>query len=440
MEPVGSGFVHAGVASRTLRALRHRNFRLFFFGQLTSLIGSWMQSLAQGWLVWRLTHSTTMLGLVGFCQFAPVLALGLLGGVAADRFDRHKLVIVTQTALLTQSVVLAALTLLGVIQVWQILALALMLGTVNAFDMTARQAFLVQMVGREDLGNAIALNSSAFNGARILGPAIAGFVVQRWGEGTCFAVNSASFLAVLGSLLAMRLDKQPPPTVPQSTWAYLKEGFVYAWRTPQVRHILGLLVASSLLALPYSFLLPAVVGGLLGRDASSLGVLWAFAGVGALTAALAIAGKTHTRGLGRMAGFAAVGFGALLVTFGLSSSFVLSCALITGLGFCMMTQLASTNTLVQHLSPEALRGRVVSLYVITFIGVSPIGGLIQGRMAKAVGLREVLVIGGLLGACSGLAFLATIPWVHRRMAALNRDAGLEIEAPGPTHGPNKEGR
>ena len=379
-----------------------------------------MQSLAQGWLVWRLTHSTTMLGLVGFCQFAPVLVLGLLGGIAADRYDRHKLVIVTQSALLAQSVALAALTLLGLIQVWQILALALLLGTVNAFDMTARQAFLVRMVGREDLGNAIALNSSAFNGARIVGPALAGFVVERWGEGTCFAVNSVSFLAVLGSLLAMRLDRQPPPTIPESTWTYLKEGFAYAWGTPQVRHILGLLVAASLFALPYSFLLPAVVGGLLGRDASSLGVLWAFAGVGALTAALAIAGRMGTRGLGRLTGLSATGFGALLVAFGLSSSFALSCGLITGLGFCMMTQLACTNTLIQHLAPEALRGRVVSLYVITFIGVAPVGGLLQGRLANLLGLRQVLVAGGLLGTMAGLSFLATIPWVRRKMAALER--------------------
>ncbi len=404
-----------------LRALGHRNFRLFFFGQLTSLIGSWMQSLAQGWLVWRLTHSTTMLGLVGFCQFAPVLVLGLVGGIAADRYDRHRLVIITQSALLAQSVVLAALTLLGLIQVGQILALALLLGTVNAFDMTARQAFLVRMVGREDLGNAIALNSSAFNGARIVGPALAGLVVERWGEGTCFALNAVSFLAVLGSLLAMRLERQPPPTVPESTWGYLKEGFAYAWGTPQVRHILGLLVAASLFALPYSFLLPAVVGGLLGRDASSLGVLWAFAGVGALTAALAIAGRVGTRGLGRLTGAAATGFGLLLVAFGLSSNYALSCGLITGLGFCMMTQLACTNTLIQHLAPEALRGRVVSLYVITFIGVAPIGGLLQGRLAKLAGLRQVLVAGGVLGTLAGLSFLATIPWVRRRMAALHEE-------------------
>jgi MFS family permease len=433
MEPAGgSGYLHPGVAARTVRAMRHRNFRLFFFGQLTSLVGSWMQSVAQGWLVWRLTHSTTMLGLVGFCQFAPVLVLGLLGGVAADRFNRHRLVITTQSALLAQSVLLAALTLLGVIQVWQILVLALLLGTVNAFDMTGRQAFLVQMVGREDLGNAIALNSSAFNGARIVGPALAGFVVERWGEGTCFAINSVSFLAVLGSLLAMHLEKQAPPMIPESTLAYLKEGFVYAWRTPQVRHILGLLVASSLVALPYSFLLPAVVGGLLGRDATSLGILWSFAGVGALTAALFIAGRIGARGLGRLAGLAATGFGIFLMAFGLSSNFILSCALITGLGFCMMTQLASTNTLVQHLSPEALRGRVVSLYVIMFIGVAPVGGLLQGRLAKAIGLREMLVVGGLLGALSGIAFLASIPWVRRRMAELqdssDQDGGISVPA------------
>jgi MFS family permease len=417
MEHEDAGAEVLGIASRTLRALRHRNFRLFFFGQLVSLVGSWMQSLAQGWLVWRMTQSTAILGLVGFCQFAPVLVLGLVGGIAADRFDRHRLVIVTQTALFLQSVLLAALTILGVIQVWQILALAVLLGTVNAFDMTGRQAFLVHMVGREDLGNAIALNSSIFNGARIVGPALAGFVVQRWGEGTCFAINSVSFLAVIASLLAMRLDKQIPNKPEGNVWAYLGEGFAYTWKTPQIRHVLGLLVASSLFALPYSFLLPAVVGGLLNRDASDLGILWSFAGVGALTAALVIAARSGIRGLGRSAGLAAAAFGLLLVGFGLSTSFWLSCALIAGLGFCMMTQLASTNTLLQHLAPEPLRGRVVSLYVITFIGVSPLGGLIQGRLAKALGLREVLVLGGLISTCAAVLFLATIPWVRRKLSA-----------------------
>jgi MFS family permease len=416
MEHEDAGAEVHGIASRTLRALRHRNFRLFFFGQLVSLIGSWMQSLAQGWLVWRMTHSTTLLGLIGFCQFAPVLVLGLVGGIAADRFDRQRLVIVTQTALFAQSVLLAALTLLGVIQVWQILALATLLGTVNAFDMTGRQAFLVRMVGREDLGNAIALNSSIFNGARIVGPALAGFVVERWGEGTCFAINAVTFLAVLGSLFAMKLDKQVLSAPPGNVGAYLREGFAYAWTTPQIRHVLGLLVAMSLFALPYSFLLPAVVGGLLKRDASDLGILWAFAGVGALAAALFIAARSGVQGLGRLAGLSAAAFGLLLAAFGLSTSFWLSCGLIAGLGFCMMTQLASTNTLIQHLAPEVLRGRVVSLYVITFIGVSPLGGLIQGGLAKIVGLREVLVLGGILSTCAAALFLATVPWVRRKMA------------------------
>ena len=415
MEPASALHAFTGAAGRTVRALRHRNFRLFFFGQLVSLIGSWMQSLAQGWLIWRLTHSTTMLGLVGFFQFAPVLLLGLFGGVAADRFDRHKLVIVTQAALLAQSVILAILTLMNVITVWEIMALGALLGIVNAFDMPGRQAFLVRMVGREDVGNAIALNSSVFNGARVVGPALAGFVVERWGEGTCFAINAVSFLAVLASLFAMRLDKQEIHPPQGSTWAHLREGFVYAWRTPQVRHLLGLLFASSLFALPYSFLLPAVVGGLLKRDASSLGILWAFAGVGALAGALIIAGRIGTKGLGLQSGLAATGFGVTLVAFGLSSNFYLSCGLTAILGFCMMTQLASTNTLLQYLAPEALRGRVVSLYVITFIGVSPIGGLAQGSLAKAFGLREVLAGGGVLATITGLVFLATIPWVRRTM-------------------------
>lgn len=393
-----------GAAAQTLRALRHRNFRLFFFGQLTSLVGSWMQSLAQGWLIWRLTHSAWLLGLVGFFQMIPVLALGLLGGVVADRYDRHKVVIATQAAALVQSTVLAALTLAGLITVWEVLALAAVLGVINAFDMPARQAFLVQMVGREDLGNAISLNSSIFNGARIIGPAVAGLVVARWGEGACFAVNAVSFLAVLASLLAMRLEKRPIPPQTAKTWARLREGFRYAWETPHVRALLTLVTITSLFALPYSVFLPALAGGVLRRGASGLGILMTFAGVGALMGALTVAHREGIRGLGRLAGYMAMGFGASLAAFGASTSFALSCVLIAVMGFCMMCQMAAVNTLLQSLVPEELRGRLVSLYVITFVGMAPIGSLVMGRAAALTGVQEVLVIGGLVTLVAGGIF------------------------------------
>jgi MFS family permease len=407
-----------GAAGQTLRALKHRNFRLFFFGQLTSLTGSWMQSLAQGWLVWRLTHSAWLLGLVGFFQMAPVLFLGLLGGVAADRFDRHRIVIATQTAALIQSVILAALTLAGVITVWEILALAAVLGVVNAFDMPGRQAFLVQMVGREDLGNAIALNSSIFNGARIVGPAIAGFVVSRWGEGACFAVNAVTFLAVLASLFAMRLEKRTAARPPGGTWQRLQEGFAYSWRTPHVRALLTLVTVTSLFAFPYIVFLPALAGGVLNRDATGLGILMTFSGVGALSGALVLAHREGIRGLGRLTGHMAMAFGAALVLFGYSSDFWLSCFALALVGFFMMCQMAATNTLLQSLVPEDLRGRLMSLYVITFVGVAPVGSLIMGKVAERVGVQAAIMGGGLVTVVAGLVFRLSVPRIRRAVLPL----------------------
>ena len=407
-----------GIAGQTLRALKHRNFRLFFFGQLTSLVGSWMQSLAQGWLVWRLTHSAWLLGLVGFFQMIPVLFVGLLGGVAADRFDRHKIVIATQTAALIQSVALAALTLAGHITVWEILFLAAVLGLVNAFDMPARQAFLVQMVGKEDLGNAIALNSSIFNGARIVGPAIAGFVVSRWGEGACFAINAVTFLAVLASLFAMKLEKSAIVRPPGGTWQRLQEGFAYSWGTPHVRALLALVTVTSLSAIPYIVFLPALAGGVLNRDAAGLGILMTFSGIGALSGALVIAHREGIRGLGRLTGHMAMAFGAALVAFGCSTSFPLSCAALALVGFFMMCQMAATNTLLQSLVPEELRGRLMSLYVITFVGVTPVGSLIMGRVSQGVGVQAAIMGGGTVTLAAGLAFRLSVPRIRQAVLPL----------------------
>lgn len=407
-----------GAAGHTLRALRHRNFQLFFFGQLTSLVGSWMQSLAQGWLVWRLTHSAWLLGLVGFFQMIPVLLLGLIGGVVADRFDRHKVVTATQSAALVQAVILTALTLSGSITVWEIMALAALLGVINAFDMPGRQAFLVQMVGKDDLGNAIALNSSIFNGARIVGPAVAGFVVARWGEGVCFLVNAVSFLAVLASLLAMRVPKLEIRRREGGTWARLREGFAYSWKTPHVRALLSLVTLTSLFALPYSVFLPALAGGVLKRGASGLGVLMTSAGLGALLGALSIAHREGIRGLGRLTGDMAMAFGAALTAFGFSTNFWLSCFLLACIGFFMMCQMAATNTLLQSLVPEELRGRLVSLYVITFVGMAPIGSLVMGRVAAATGVQEVLVAGGLVTLAGGLVFRLSVPKIRASVLPL----------------------
>jgi len=409
------------VAGRAFRALRHRNFRLFFAGQLVSLVGSWMQMLAQGWLVWRLSGSTWLLGALGFVQMGPVLALGLFGGLVADRFDRRRLVIATQALLALQAVLLAAVTLSGAVQVWMVLVLAAFLGCVNAFDMSARQAFLLDMAGREDLGNAIALNSSLFNGARIAGPALAGWVVSRWGEGACFTVNAISYIAVLGGLLAMRFPEGAERPTAGGDWrAELVEGFAYAWRTPAVRDVLGLVVTSSLLAVPYTIFLPAFVGGVLGGGSRGLGVLMSAVGLGALAGALTVGYRRGVRGLGRLAGVSALGFGSSVTAFALSGRFWLSAGLLLFTGYFLMVEVACANTLLQSLAPERLRGRIISFYVVGFIGMTPIGSLVLGRLAEAYGAPRVLAAAGLLTALAAVVFLARVPAVREAMAARER--------------------
>jgi len=409
------------VAGRAFRALRHRNFRLFFAGQLVSLVGSWMQMLAQGWLVWRLSGSAWLLGALGFGQMGPVLALGLFGGLVADRFDRRRLVLATQALLALQAILLAAVTLSGMVQVWMVLVLAAFLGCVNAFDMSARQAFLLDMAGREDLGNAIALNSSLFNGARIAGPALAGWVVARWGEGACFTVNAVSYVAVLGGLLAMRLPERAPRPESAGNWRQeLAEGFAYAWRTPAVRDVLGLLIATSLFAAPYTVFLPAFAGGVHQAGSRGLGILMSAVGLGALAGALTVGYRKGTKGLGRLAGLSAAGFGITLTAFALSGSFALSAALLLGTGFFMMIEVACINTLLQTLAPPALRGRIISFYVVGFIGMTPLGSLALGRLAQAFGAPDVLAVAGLLAVAAAGVFLARVPGVRAAMAALER--------------------
>ncbi len=414
--------------SQTLRGLRHRNFRLFFFGQLVSLVGSWMQNLAQGWLVWRLSRSPWLLGLVGFAQFGPILLLGLFGGVAADRFDRHRLVIATQTGLLLQAALLTLLTLTDRVEVWHVVVLAAAQGAVNAFDMPARQSFLVRMVGKEDLGNAIALNSSIFNGARIVGPALAGLVTGLWGEGVCFLLNTLSFGAVLGSLFAMRLPPEGNRRTQSGPWRQIAEGFRYAWNTPHVRALLTLVTATSLFALPYSILLPAVAGGVLRTDARGLGLLMSAAGLGSLAGALAMARRRGLRGLGRTAGLMSLLFGLGLLAFSLSTVFWLSAALLAAVGFFLMSQMAAVNTLLQGLVPDALRGRLISLYVVTFIGMAPVGSLVMGKLAGRLGVQPVLCGGGILTGAAGAVFLAFMPRIRPHVRPLLEAAEATVEA------------
>jgi MFS family permease len=392
-----------------LRSLRHRNFRLFFAGQLVSLIGTWMQSVAQSWLVYRMTGSALLLGTIAFLGQFPVLVLAPVGGIVADRRGRHGIVIATQVTSMILAFALAALTLSGTVRVWEVGLLAALGGVVSAFDIPARQAFIVEMVGREDLPNAIALNSSMFNGARVLGPAVAGVMVAIIGEGWCFLVNGVSFLAVIAGLLMMRLPNLPHAALSPSPARDVIEGFRYAWDTVPIRALLLLLGVISLWGMPYTVLMPIFADRVLDGGPRALGLLMGATGVGALAGALTLAARRSVRGLGRWAAWAAASFGTTLVLFSASRSLVLSEAVLVLVGFSMMVQLAASNTLIQTMVPDRLRGRMMSLYSMMYMGMSPFGALLAGALAHRVGAPGAVATGGALCVLAATFFWSRIP-------------------------------
>jgi len=387
----------------TLRALRHRNFQLFFSGQLISLIGTWMQSVAQAWLVYRLTGSSLLLGSVGFAGQFPVFLTAPLGGFVADRHNRQRVVIATQTASMILALVLATLTLSGTVQVWHIFVLAALLGIVNAFDIPGRQAFLVDMVGKEDLMNAIALNSSMFNGARIIGPAIAGVLVAKIGEGWCFFANGVSYIAVIIGLLLMQVPRPSRRVAAASPLAHIIEGFRFVRQTTPIRAILLLLGLVSLVAMPYTVLMPIFADRILHSGARGLGILMGATGVGALLGALTLASRSGVHGLGRWVAFSCAGFGVSLILFSFSRNLWLSAALLLPVGFGMMLQMSSSNTLIQAMVPDHLRGRVMAVYSMMFMGMAPFGALLGGALADRLGAPITVSMGAV--ACLGGAAL-----------------------------------
>jgi MFS family permease len=397
------------------RSLRHRNFQLFFAGQLTSLIGTWMQSVAQAWLIYRITGSAFLLGAGSFIGQSPVFLMSPLGGVVADRYNRRQVIIVTQTISMILAFILAALTLLHWVRVWEIFVLAAMLGTVNAVDIPARQAFLVDMVGKEDLMNAIALNSSMFNGARIVGPAIAGVMVAALGEGWCFFGNGVSFLAVIVSLLLMRLKAFELHRTDSTAFQHIIEGFDYVRQTAPIRALLTVVGVSSLLAMPYLVLMPLFADRVLHGGARALGILMGATGMGAVLGAFVLASRRGVRGLGRVVGLAAAGFGVSLILFSFSRNFWLSVSFLVPAGFCMLLQNSSANTLIQTMVPDHLRGRVMSVYSMTFLGFAPVGALIAGAAAGHIGAPWTVAIGG-----SGCVVSAM--YFHSRLAGLRGEA------------------
>ena len=413
----------------TLRALRHRNFQLFFGGQLISLIGTWMQNIAQDWLVYRLTGSSLLLGTVAFASQIPIFLLAPVSGIVADRWNRHRIVVATQSASMLLALTLATLTLSGRIRIWEIMVIASLLGVVNAFDIPARQAFLIDMVGRDDLLNAIALNSSMFNSARIIGPAIAGILVASVGEGWCFFANGISYIAVITGLLLMRLTRKGELQKKGSALENMIEGFRFARHTAPVRALLLLIGVVSLAAMPYTVLMPIFAGRILHGGARQLGMLMGATGIGALLGALTLASKADVKGLGKWVWIAATGFGTSLILFTLSRHLWLSMALLVPTGFGMMVQMGATNTLLQVMVPDRLRGRVMSLYSMMFIGMGPIGALIGGAIAARIGAPWTVAVGGVTCLAGGAIFARRLPGMRGVARQLILEQGMGAGEP-----------
>nr|WP_279343270.1 MFS transporter [Fundidesulfovibrio terrae] len=378
-----------------LRSFRHRNYRLYFCGQLVSLTGTWMQSTAQGWLVYRLTGSSMALGIVGFAAMLPIFFFGLFGGVLADRFPKRRLLVAAQTVAMLQAAGLSLLTLSGHIEVWHVAAFAACLGLVNAVEIPTRHSFVVEMVGKEDLHNAVALNSSIFHLARVLGPSAAGMLVGLIGEGWCFGINAVSFLAVIAGLAAMRLES--PPKKPRSAGVreHLKEGVAYAWKTPLIRSILLLISMASLMGSSAIVLLPAFAGDVFHSGPQGLGYLTAASGLGSLAGALFMASRKDAQGLRRIALWGCAGLGASLALFAQAPAFWAAVLLIAPTGFFLMVLMPSCNTMLQLEAPDGMRGRVMSLYTMLYMGVAPFGSLLAGSMAHWLGAPLAVTILGL---------------------------------------------
>ena len=399
--------------SPRFRALKHRNFQLFIIGQLISLIGTWMQTTAQQWLVYRLTGSVAVLGLFGFASQLPMLLLAWMGGYVGDRYNRHRGVIVTQTCSMILAFLLAALTLTHLIREWHLIVIAFLVGIVNAFDVPIRQSFFVHMVGREDLPNAIALNSSIFNGARVVGPAIAGFAIVLVGEGWCFFLNGVSFIAVLVALLMMRIEptaKRPPDESPVRSFI---QGFKFAIHDIPIRSALLMLCLLSFFGLQYSVFLPIYAHDILHGGAKALGLLMSAAGVGAVMGALQFAARTHYRGLSRWIAATCTACAVGLIVMSHATVFWLCALLLFAVGFAATSQMAATNTIIQERVPDELRSRLMAVYATMFMGVQPLGALLAGEVGKHIGTPNTVLLFGLVVLVGCLFF---IWWVATRVA------------------------
>jgi len=409
------GFAHA------YRALRHRNFRLFFAGQSVSLIGTWMTRVATAWLVYNLTHSAILLGTVSFAGQIPTFLLAPLAGVLVDRWDRRRVLVVTQALAMVQSLALAALTLTHRITIAEVLALSAFQGCINAFDMPGRQSFLMEMVeGRDDLSNAIAINSSMVNLARLVGPSLAGMLIAVTSEGWCFLIDGVSYIAVIASLLMMHVPALDPAKLAEaanragvSLLTQLKEGWDFVRHFAPIRTILLLFALVSLMGMPFTVLMPIFAAQVLQGGPHTLGFLMGALGVGSLASAITLVLRKSVRGLLKMIPIAAAAFGAGLIGFGLSHTIWLSMALLLVTGFGMMQGLTASNTIIQTIVPEDKRGRVMSYYTVAFVGMSPFGSLLAGSLAHAIGAPWTVVI-------SGIACILGAAWFTTQMRSIRK--------------------
>jgi len=411
--------------SHAWRALRYRNFRLFFGGQSISLIGTWMTRVATSWLVYRLTKSPLLLGTVGFAGQIPTFLLAPIAGVIVDRIDRRKVLVWTQTLAMVQSLALAFLTLSHRITVAEVLALSVMQGVINAFDMPGRQSFMVKMVeNRADLSNAIAINSSMVNAARLVGPSLAGLLIAAANEGWCFLVDGISYIAVIASLVMMRLPAGAEQRENSSMVAQLREGWTYVASSVPIRTILLLFALLSLMGWPFMVLMPVFAGQILHGGPHTLGFLMGAVGVGSLLSALSLVVRRSVRGLTKMIPIAAAIFGVGLICFGLSASIWLSMPLMFVTGFGMMQGLTTSNTIIQTLVDEDMRGRVMSYYTMAFVGMAPFGSLLAGSLANAIGAPRTVIVSGAACIAGALWFWFRLPAVRKEMRPIYERLGI----------------
>lgn len=423
--PTSNPLLRLEVLRVMFRALRSRNYRLFFFGQQISLVGTWLAQVAMSWLVYRLTGSKLLLGVVAFASQIPGFILGPLAGVLVDRWNLRRTLVATQTLFMLQAFTLAVLTLTGVVNVAQVLALSVFLGLVNAVDVPARQAFVVQMLERrEDLSNAIALNSSMVNAARLLGPTMAGVLIALVGEGVCFLLNAMSYLAVIAALLAMRIRQATKPPA-KHVLHELREGFAYVRGSMSIQSILLLMALVSLVGVPYMVLMPVFAQDVLGGGPDTLGFLTAASGGGALAGGLFLASRRSVLGLGRWLVAASAIFGSALIIFSSSRHLPLSLAVLPLAGFSWIVQMASSNTLLQTIVEDSKRGRVMAFFGMAFQGMMPMGSLLAGTLAEtSLGAPGTVALGGLCCILGSLLFARRLPAIRRQLHPIYVERGI----------------